>query len=223
MGKSSFVFSVFAMIALIVPISRADLAQRTVTASNDVATSSRSAPVSERADTAPLAAADLQFNAVAHGTEFPETQNAPTPTPPRPRHLHIPSIDLSSPVIDVGINSKGEMDVPSGKTNHVGWYQYGTVPGDTGSAVLDAHVYAAFKNLKHMRIGDEILVTTEGGETRRFVTRDIVTYRLEDLSPEFLFNRADARRLNLITCAGTWNTARQDYSHRLVVFGEFIE
>src|SRR4051812_30102627 len=50
-----------------------------------------------------------------------------------PGQLSIPSIKLKARVVPMGVNSKGELDVPSGSTKDVGWYKDGTVPGDTGS------------------------------------------------------------------------------------------
>src|SRR4051812_49291612 len=56
-----------------------------------------------------------------------------------PAYIYIPSINLFSSVQGVGINKVGNMDVPSGHTANVGWYKYGVLPGNTGTAVLDAH------------------------------------------------------------------------------------
>lgn len=63
-----------------------------------------------------------------------------------PARIAIPSIGLTAPIQNVGINGKGEIDVPDGSTRNVGWYQYGAVPGDLGNAIMDAHVYARSKN-----------------------------------------------------------------------------
>lgn len=139
-----------------------------------------------------------------------------------PKRLHIPSINLNSPIIPLGVNSKGEMDVPSGNTNNVGWYKDGTVPGNVGSAVLDAHVYAAFKNLHELAVGSDIYVTDGGGKTLRFRITEMKTYALADVPLQKLFNRANAVRLNLITCAGTFLPAQDTYSHRLIVYAELV-
>jgi sortase A len=139
-----------------------------------------------------------------------------------PERLSIPKIKLGSPIVPLGSNSKGEMDVPSGDTNNVGWYKEGTVPGAIGSAVLDAHVYAAFKNLRKLKAGDDIYVGTEGGKRLHFRVTEMKTYALRDVPLQKLFNRADARRLNLITCAGTYMPSKDTYSHRLIVYATLI-
>ena len=146
-----------------------------------------------------------------------------TPTTDKPLRLIIPSIRLNAPVQNVGLNEKGEMDVPNGKTPNVGWYEKGTLPGDTGSAVMDAHVYAAFSRLRFAKIGSEVIVEMESGKKLRFEITESLLYKLEDVPREILFNRADDERLNLITCAGKWNHIKNTYEKRLIVYTKLIE
>src|SRR5579872_1397807 len=58
-----------------------------------------------------------------------------------PVWISAPSINLFSPIQKVGVTKAGDLAVPSGHTNNVGWYQNGVKPGETGTAVLDAHVF----------------------------------------------------------------------------------
>ncbi len=136
----------------------------------------------------------------------------------KPALLAIPSIALNAPIIEVGLTPNGAMDVPDGRTSSVGWYKYGTIPGNVGSAVFDAHVYAAFKNLYKVREGDYILSAMESGTVHRFRVTDVKVYPLEKVPRERLFNTHDDAYLNLITCAGSWSKKRGTYSHRLVVY-----
>lgn len=141
----------------------------------------------------------------------------------RPIRLIIPSIGLDAPVKDVGVNEIGEMDVPDGSSNQVGWYASGTVPGDVGSAVMDAHVFAAFAKLRYVKTGSDIYVIMKSGKKRHFIVRESLVYRLGQLSPDLLFNRTDARRLNLITCAGSPTVDGSTYDHRLVVYATLVQ
>jgi len=150
---------------------------------------------------------------------FSETRSGAT----EPVRLQIPRIKLNAPVQKVGVNEKGEMDVPSGKSGNVGWYAYGTKPGDVGSAVMDAHVYAAFAKLKNVKEGDHVYVTTESGEKLDFLVWGTATYKLEDVPREFLFAKNDAERLHLITCAGKYLSSSGTYSHRLIVYATLVE
>jgi len=156
-----------------------------------------------------------------------EAPSAPAPlsasTVGIPVHLIVPSINLDVPIVEVGIDNEGKMAVPDGKTGVVGWYQYGVRPGEMGSAVMSAHVYAAFSILKNAKSGDDIYVRDDTGELLHFVVEETVVYPLEELSPEMLFNRNDGKRLTLITCAGVALLGTTRYDHRLVVSAVLAE
>lgn len=139
-----------------------------------------------------------------------------------PTRLIIPSIKLDTDVQEVGVTSNGEMDVPDGKTKNVGWYRYGTIPGEIGSAVMDAHVYAAFAKLRYVKIGDDIYVTNGSGEKLHFRVTDSRVYALDEIPLAQIFN-SQGRHLNFITCARKFIPSLNTYSHRLVVYTELIE
>jgi len=150
---------------------------------------------------------------------------APPPAaqiPTTPLRLIIPSIALNDTIAEVGLNSKGEMDVPAGNTRDVGWYMGGTVPGTLGSAVIDAHVFAAFSKLRNIKVGNSIYVETDNGQKLHFVVSEMHTYALADVPADILFNRADTERLNLITCAGSLTPDHTTYDHRLVVYATLV-
>lgn len=138
--------------------------------------------------------------------------------PDYPVRLVIPSINLDTNIIGVGVNAKGEMDVPDGSTANVGWYKDGTVPGAMGSAVLDAHVFAAFQSLSRVKDGADLYVVMRSGKELHFVAQEEQYYALADVPLQTLFNRTDAPRLNLITCAGMLTPDHSTYDHRLIVY-----
>jgi sortase A len=165
-------------------------------------------------------ASDPSEPAVMVGTSFATVY---TPDPSEyPVRIVIPSIQLNAPVQHVGINSLGEMDVPDGTTPNVGWYQYGPLPGDLGNAVMDAHVFAAFKKLRYAKIGDEISVVTAGGAAKRFLITDSRVYPVSDVPMQAIFS-GESEGLVLITCARKFLPHLNTYSHRLVVSATLIE
>ncbi len=135
-----------------------------------------------------------------------------------PLYLYIPSINLLSPVQGVGVNERGNMDVPDGRTNNVGWYERGVIPGGTGTAVLDAHNTAAFSKLNKVPVGADIYVYTSTGNWLHFVTTQANTYSMNTLSPATLFEPTNRQmqKLNLITCAGQ-SLGNGEATHRLIV------
>lgn len=140
-----------------------------------------------------------------------------------PERLIIPSIRLDTHVEHLGVNAKGEMDVPDGSTNNVGWYQHGTLPGNIGSAVIDAHVFAAFRNLRYVKVGADVYVITASGKKLHFRAADSRVFKTNQVSRSMLFNQTDAARLNLITCAGKYVPSLGTYDHRLIVFAVLVD
>lgn len=140
-----------------------------------------------------------------------------------PTALAIPDIALGSPIVKMGLTKEGNLDVPSGTTNNVGWYASGTVPGEKGAAVLDAHVFAAFSRLHEVAQGDDIYVSMSDGTTRRFAVTRTKVYELSELTSKELFEEKGGKFLHLITCAGELTPDRSTYTHRLVVYATLAE
>lgn len=152
-----------------------------------------------------------------------DVENALHPEQKYPAQIVIPSIKVNSWVEHVGVNAAGEMDVPDGSGNTVGWYKYGVVPGAQGSAVMDAHVYAAFKKLKNAKVGSSIYVLTEKGKTLHFKIISSRVYPLSSVPMDAIFNDVSGKYLNLITCEGKYLWNKETYSHRRVVYAELVE
>jgi LPXTG-site transpeptidase (sortase) family protein len=139
-----------------------------------------------------------------------------------PARLGIPSLNVNAAIQYVGVNTKGNMANPTNFTD-VGWYKYGTVPGYTGSAVIDGHVdnglalAGVFKHLSDLKVGDDISILTKSGETIHFVATDLTWYGYKSVPTDLLFNERDDRYLKLITCNGKWVKGDQTYDQRLVV------
>jgi LPXTG-site transpeptidase (sortase) family protein len=153
---------------------------------------------------------------------LPIAEAASTKVAALPVRLAIPSIKLTSAIMPMGVLSNGELDVPSGKTNNVGWYAKGTVPGEAGSAVLDAHVFAAFSKLDDVKVGDHIQVGMSDGTTRTFAVTKTKVYKLASLSSQELFGDG-GKYIHLITCAGSLTPNHSTYTHRLVVYAELVD
>lgn len=143
----------------------------------------------------------------------------------KPLRLNIPAISVDAHVQHVGISRKGNMAVPSNYTD-VGWYRYGSIPGEQGSAVIAGHVdngfgkAGVFFDLNKLKIGDDIYVSGENGERLHFKVINKQTYHYNEVPTEMVFNDNYSFRLNLITCDGNWLPAEKVYDSRLVVFAE---
>lgn len=146
----------------------------------------------------------------------------------KPARLEIPSLRISADIEDVGINAKREMGTPRDARN-VGWYKYGPVPGQIGSAVIDGHLKngfafgGVFSNLRDIQLNDDVYIITEAGSRLHFVVTEITLYPYTDAPTDIIFGKKDTARLNLITCAGVWLPGQYTYDQRLVVYTELSD
>jgi len=83
--------------------------------------------------------------------------------------------------MSLGLTTDGAMDVPKGPSN-TAWFDLGTIPGDTGSAVIDGHsgwkngIPAVFDDLYKLQKGDKVYVQNGKGIIITFVVREIKNY-----------------------------------------------
>lgn len=159
-------------------------------------------------------------------TAVESIQNIAVPEPVKmgiPLRLKIPTIKVDATVEPVGLTPQGAMGVPTGPAT-VAWLNLGPRPGEMGSAAIAGHygwkdgIPAVFDNLHKLVVGDKLYVEDDQGATVTFVVRELHTYNLkEDVTNVFNSSNGQAH-LNLITCQGVWNKAKQSYSNRLVIF-----
>jgi LPXTG-site transpeptidase (sortase) family protein len=179
-----------------------------------------------------LVAAIIFSGFLVHATLYaPSQEVAPTPALEQnfvqntasaslPTELKIPVLNIDAKVQEVGITKKGNMATPTNFTD-VGWYKYGTVPGNKGSAVIAGHVDnglafpGVFKHLDNIKVGDDVYVESATGETH-FIVKSLDVYDF-DANVPFVFNQKDDYILRLITCTGTWVPAYHTHDKRLVV------
>jgi LPXTG-site transpeptidase (sortase) family protein len=164
----------------------------------------------------------------AQTTNQPQN-NATKEDPPAssyPKELIIPSINVNSKVVYVGVTKLGNMATPNNFTD-VGWYEYGKLPGEEGTAVIAGHVNdgvafpAVFGNLNKVNIGDDVFVDTVSGGQIHFVVTNIATYDFNAPTQE-IFNQNNGKYLKLITCSGVWVNKYKTHNKRLVVTAEEI-
>ena len=141
----------------------------------------------------------------------------------KPTTLLIPTLNISAEVEYVGLDNERRMDIPKAWEN-VAWYERGPVPGETGSAVIAGHLDsptgpAVFYSLAKLKPGDSIIVQTKQGKELEFVVELVEQYKDAQFPISEVFSSSDGeKRLNLITCAGTFSQLSRRYSDRLVVF-----
>jgi len=138
-----------------------------------------------------------------------------------PVGLRIGGIDVDSPVVPVGVLDNGEMEIPGAA--EVGWYRYGPSPGESGSAVLAAHIAyngrnGVFRQLDRMQVGDTFEVVYDDGSVSKFVVAELAQYSKTELPFDRVFAKEGDAELVLITCGGTFNESLRSYDDNFVVY-----
>lgn len=144
------------------------------------------------------------------------------PTTSGPATITIPAIGVQAPIVGVGLQADGAMQVP--EPDQVGWYKLGPRPGDGGPAVLIGHVYyrrtgpAVFYRLGELRPGDEILIGQHGGATTRFLVGRLERHPKTALPTKRIWTGATRPLLRLITCGGSLDRSTGHYRENLIVY-----
>jgi sortase (surface protein transpeptidase) len=138
-----------------------------------------------------------------------------------PARLEIPAIGVSSPLVRLGLNPDGTMQVP-GDFQVAGWFTGGPQPGQLGPAVIAGHVDsrtgpAVFHRLRDLRPGDQVEVVRADRRVVRFRVDSLARYPKQALPDDEVYGATTAPVLRLITCAGTFDRDRRSYRDNLVV------
>lgn len=153
--------------------------------------------------------------------------NKATPVRMAPVRLQIPEAGVDAGIQTVGVTPEGEMEAPDDFWE-VGWYRYGTRPGDPGRAVIAGHLdsysgTAVFYSLGDLQPGDDIRILLGGPDGERFFTvREVAHYPTDEAPVEHIFGPSDRPELVLITCGGDWQGSHAGYSDRIVVYADMV-
>lgn len=143
-----------------------------------------------------------------------------------PVKIEISRIGIRAAIEKVTISDRGVLQAPKNPSK-VGWYRNGTVPGKRGNAFMYGHLNttsstAIFWKLRNVRVGDTVIVTNDKGQRLKFRVTSRQLYARNAAPLRSILGATTKRRLNLMTCAGTWSSRVRNYSHRLVVYTELL-
>ncbi len=88
----------------------------------------------------------------------------------------------------------------------------------TGHLDTNTGAPGVFWRLSELAPGDDVILQTESGGVLTFKVFRVNSYSYEQAPLAAIFGPADQPFLNLVTCSGTWNTSKQTYDQRLVVY-----
>ena len=142
-----------------------------------------------------------------------------------PRRVEIAGIDISLPIVPVGVTKDGTMELPS-TVGQVGWYSFGVRPADSrGTTVLASHVdtrtegLGPFALLREVGIGSTVTVTERSGARHRYRVTAVRKVPKSRLPLDRVFARAGPARLAVLTCGGAYDQG-SGYRDNVLVLAE---
>jgi len=161
--------------------------------------------------------------AQAHSAGDSGRAAAPALPPSPPDRVRIPAIRVNAPLMALALTAGGSLDVPpASKKNLAGWYEAGTVPGETGTAIVAGHVDnaegpAVFYDLGALRRGSAIEVDRRDGSVAVFTVDAVEVYDAKHFPDEKVYGAAKRPELRVITCGGGYSRST-GYRGNVVVF-----
>ncbi len=139
-----------------------------------------------------------------------------------PVQLTIPAIGVRAPLIRLGLNPDGTLQVPA-SVSVAGWYDRSPRPGATGSAIIVGHIDsvagpAVFFWLHSLRPGDRAYVRRADGTLAVFRVTAVRSYLKDRFPTAAVYGPSPGPQLRLITCGGVFDRALRSYLSNVVVY-----
>jgi len=137
---------------------------------------------------------------------------------------------VSSPVLTLGLNRSGDMQVPQPGPHYddAGWYRYSPTPGSLGPAVVVGHLDSAangpsvFAKLGTLHPRDLVRVTRADRSVAVFSVEGVRRYAKASFPTQIVYANTDHAALRLITCGGPFNRATGHYRDNIVVMASLV-
>ncbi|MEV8426088.1 class F sortase [Streptomyces niveus] len=170
--------------------------------------------------TAPVSATGASADADA-GTPLPGAPRG-VGRPATPVEVSIPSLGVTSTLMELGLNPDGTVEVPPPeKGMTAGWYTGGATPGEAGAAVIIGHNdtrfgKAVFHDLKKITKGADITVADSRGKSARFTVTDTESVGKDSFPTDKVYGPTADRALRLITCDGDFDAEGHPVNNLIV-------
>jgi sortase (surface protein transpeptidase) len=146
----------------------------------------------------------------------------------RPTSLSIPSINMTTELMSLGLQSDRTLEVPPGDPGSpASWYNLSPTPGERGPAVVLGHVNATdggpgvFAKLRELEEGDTIDITREDGSIATFEFRHGEQYAKDFFPTQEVYGNTAGAELRLITCDG-YDPDTGQFDDNYVVYATLI-
>ena len=143
-----------------------------------------------------------------------------------PVSLAIPALGVTSPMLTLGLNPDGTVQVPSldDPDSKAGWYKGSPTPGSIGPAIILGHIDSkkygpgVFYKIGSLSPGQEVDVTRQDGTVAVFTVDGVRSYPKDQFPTKDVYGNIDHAGLRLITCGGTFDPNKGSYESNIVVY-----
>ena len=136
----------------------------------------------------------------------------------------MPSIGLTAPLLGLGMDGRGDPELPPfSQPRTAGWLRDSATPGAAGTAVLVGHVDtrsgpAVFWGLSTVKPGASVEVARLDGSTALFQVDAVRAFDKAAFPAAQVYAPARDAQLRIVTCGGTFDRARREYTGNVVLF-----
>lgn len=140
----------------------------------------------------------------------------------QPVHLSVPEIGVDAPVISLGLQANGKLEVPA-TASDTGWWSGGSVPGAVGPAVIAGHINlgdeaGVFSQLGSLQPDDEVSVTLDTGKIISYRIDRVERHAKEAFPTDAVYGKTTGPELRLITCGGSFDPSSGHYLDNVIAF-----
>jgi sortase (surface protein transpeptidase) len=145
-----------------------------------------------------------------------------------PLRIEIPVLGVSAPVMRLGLNGDGTVQVPPlADHNLAGWYDGSITPGQRGSSIILGHVdsntgISVFFYIKNLRPGNEIKIVRADGSTATFAVDGVQKIVKSAFPTRAIYGNVSYPSLRLITCGGPFDAATGQYLDNIAVYSHLV-
>jgi sortase (surface protein transpeptidase) len=145
---------------------------------------------------------------------------------PLPVRLRIPALKVDSPIIDLGLQADGAVEVPE-SVHEAGWFDGGPRPGQNGPAVILGHVDSKagpgiFVGLHEVAAGTLVEVVRADRSVAKFKITKVSRVEKTRFPTDLVYAPSLDPTLRLVTCGGTFDHARGSYRDNVIAYADVV-
>ncbi|WP_154605227.1 class F sortase [Arthrobacter sp. AQ5-05] len=145
-----------------------------------------------------------------------------------PVTLSIPDIGVTTTLITLAKDAKGEAEVPPGEAGSpAGWYKFSPTPGELGPSVILGHVNTTtiaegvFYRLHELKEGEQFSVTRADGTVAVFAVDRSEVFKKDAFPTLAVYGNTNRAEIRLITCGG-YEPSTGEFTENTVVYGHLL-